>query len=107
MDLHLRDRVVVVTGGAAGIGAAIVRQLALEGAVPVILDRDAVSPAAAEELAALCPRLAAFRLDLADEAACAQAVERTVSTLGGIDGLVNNAGANDGVGLDASRAAFM
>jgi L-fucose dehydrogenase len=107
MDLHLRDKVIIVTGGAAGIGAAIVRQLAHEGAVPVVLDRDAVPTGLAEEVAALCPRLATFRLDLADEAACVHAVQHTIATLGGIDGLVNNAGVNDGVGLDASRAAFV
>jgi L-fucose dehydrogenase len=107
MDLHLRDKVVVVTGGAAGIGAAIARQLAHEGAVPVILDRNALPAAFSEELAASSPRFEAFRLDLADEAACAQAVQRAVETLGGIDGLVNNAGANDGVGLEASREAFV
>ncbi len=40
MDLELKDKVVIVTGGAKGIGAAIVRLLAGEGAVPVIVDRD-------------------------------------------------------------------
>jgi L-fucose dehydrogenase len=107
MDLHLRDKVIVVTGGAAGIGAAIVRQLAHEGAVVVVLDRDPLRPAFAEELAGSGARFDAFRLDLADEVACADAVQRTIARHGGIDGLVNNAGANDGVGLDASRAAFM
>jgi L-fucose dehydrogenase len=107
MDLHLRDKVVIVTGGGAGIGAAIVRQLAQEGAVAVVLDRDPLRPAVADELAGCGARFEAFRLDLADEAACADAVQRTIARHGGIDGLVNNAGANDGVGLDASRAAFM
>ena len=41
MDLQLKDKVVIVTGGAKGIGAAIVRSLAAEGAIPVIVDRDA------------------------------------------------------------------
>jgi len=41
MDLQLKDRVVLVTGGAKGIGAAIVRTVAAEGAIPVIVDRDA------------------------------------------------------------------
>ena len=40
MDLQLKDKVVIVTGGAKGIGAAIVRALAAEGAIPVIVDRD-------------------------------------------------------------------
>jgi L-fucose dehydrogenase len=107
VDLELRDKVVVVTGGAGGIGAAIARALAQEGAVPVVLDRDAPAPALGAELAALCPRFAAHRLELGDEAACAAAVAQTVRTLGGIDGLVNNAGVNDGVGLAAGRAAFV
>ena len=41
MDLQLKDKVVIVTGGAKGIGAAIVRECAAEGAIPVIVGRDA------------------------------------------------------------------
>lgn len=41
MDLELKHKVVIVTGGAKGIGAAIVRACAAEGAIPVIVDRDA------------------------------------------------------------------
>jgi L-fucose dehydrogenase len=107
MDLELRGKVVLVTGGAGGIGAAIVRSLAQEGAVPVVLDRDAPSPALAAELSSLSPRFVAHRLELSDEAACADVVARTVDTFGAIDGLVNNAGVNDGVGLDAGGAAFV
>jgi L-fucose dehydrogenase len=40
MDLQLKDKVVIVTGGAKGIGAAITRMVAGEGAIPVIVDRD-------------------------------------------------------------------
>lgn len=107
MDLHLRDKVVVVTGGGAGIGGAISLQLAREGAVPVVFGRSALRPGFADRLRDLCPRFGFFQLELADEAACTDAVARTVETFGGIDALVNNAGANDGVGLEAGRAAFM
>ncbi len=107
MDLHLRDKVVVVTGGGAGIGGAISLQLAREGAVPVIFGRSALPSDFADTLRSLCPRFGFFQLELADEPACNDAVARTVAEFGGIDALVNNAGVNDGVGLDAGRAAFV
>ena len=107
MDLHLRDKVVIVTGGASGIGAAIVAQLAREQAVPVVFDRDPPPPEFAGEIRALCPASGFFQLDLCDEAACAAAVAATIARHGGVDALVNNAGVNDGVDLAAGRAAFM
>jgi L-fucose dehydrogenase len=107
MDLHLRDKVVIVTGGASGIGAAIVAQLAREQAIPVVFDRSPLRPEFAEEISALCPAFGAVQLDLCDEAACAAAVAGTIARHGGVDALVNNAGINDGVDLAAGRAAFM
>jgi L-fucose dehydrogenase len=107
MDLHLHDKVVIVTGGGAGIGGAITLQLAREGAIPVILDRSPLDPAMDHELSALCPWRTFHQIELTDEAACAAAVEETLRHFGGIDGLVNNAGVNDGVGLRAGRAAFV
>jgi L-fucose dehydrogenase len=99
MDLGLAGKVVIVTGGSSGIGAAVCQALAEEGARPVILDRNA-PPAA--------PAGAVFiETSLTDDAACREAVRRTVAELGGVDGLVNNAGRNDAVGLDAGTAAFM
>lgn len=106
MDLHLAGKVVLVTGGGSGIGAAISLALAGEGAVPVILGRDPLPEDFERELRALQPKALFIRLELTDEAACRTAVERTVADLGRIDGLVNNAGVNDKVGLEAGRAAF-
>ena len=40
MDLHLRDHVILVSGGAKGIGAGICRVLAAEGAIPVVIGRN-------------------------------------------------------------------
>jgi len=107
MDLHLHRKVVIVTGGGAGIGGAISLQLAREGAFPVIFGRTPLDEAFDRELLALCPQRVFHQLELADEAACTAAVAATVRAFGGIDGLVNNAGVNDGVGLDAGRAAFV
>lgn len=106
MDLHLKDKVVIVTGGGAGIGGAISLQLAREGAVPVIFARHPLGEEFAATLGGLCPRFAFFAVELADEAACTDAVAQTLRQFGGIDALVNNAGVNDGVGLDAGTAAF-
>ncbi len=106
MDLRLGDRPVIVTGGGAGIGAAIALLLANEGAVPVIFDRQPLAAGFEAELRSAQPRSLVFQLDVRDDAACIRAVADTVQALGGIAGLVNNAGANDHVGLDAGVPAF-
>lgn len=104
MDLELTGKIVIATGGLAGIGGAISRRLALEGAVPVILDHGD-DPAFVDELQAIQPRTRHIAVDLTDEDACRNAVA-DIAAGGEIYGLVNNAGANDGVGLGAGVAAF-
>jgi L-fucose dehydrogenase len=106
MDLHLSDKVFIVTGGGAGIGGAISTVLAEEGAIPVIFGRSPLAEPFWSLLQMLQPRSRFFQLELSDEAACREAVARTAAELGRIDGLVNNAGVNDGVGLEAGREAF-
>ena len=49
MDLKLKDKVVVISGGAKGIGAAIVESCAREGAIPIIIDRDEAAIAEIQE----------------------------------------------------------
>ena len=101
MDLHLKDRVIIVTGGAKGIGEGIVKVLAAEGAIPVIIGRnekdnlDTVN--AVEAAGGKCAQVTA---ELMQPAACEQAVKAVIRQFGRIDGVVNNAGANDGVGLE-------
>jgi L-fucose dehydrogenase len=107
MDLHLKDKIVIVTGGASGIGAAISITLAQEGAVPVILGKSPMSADFTQQMEAAGSPYRFIQLELADEAACAAAVVQTVAEFGRIDGLVNNAGLNDSVGLDAGRDAFV
>lgn len=107
MDLNLQGKIFIVTGGASGIGAAISLRLAREGAVPLVCGKDAVAPAFEAQLLALQPRARHFRFDLVDEPACRDMVVRAAADCGRIDGLVNNAGSNDGVGLDAGRDAFV
>lgn len=101
MDLRLNGKVVIVTGGAKGIGAAIVRGLAEEGATPVIVDKDA---SAMEELLthirAKSLWCEGIREDLTQLPDCKDAVDQVLRSFGKIDAVVNNAGINDGVGLE-------
>ncbi|MBC7480153.1 MAG: SDR family oxidoreductase [Pseudorhodobacter sp.] len=106
MDLGLKDKTIVVTGGGAGIGAAISLTLAEEGAVPVILARRAPDPEFLERLTALQPAADWVQTDLAQDADCVSAVAEVKAKWGPVYGLVNNAGRNDGVGLEAGPAAF-
>lgn len=109
MDLRLNEHVVLITGGAKGIGAAITRASVRESAIPVIVDRD---QSACEKLFAelkLVPERGHYVIaDLQPAENCAKAVEETITTFGRIDALVNNAGVNDGVGLEhGSPEAFV
>src|SRR6266849_2319436 len=101
MNLQLTNKVVLITGGAKGIGASITRGVAREGAVPVIVDRDAP---AAEQLQTELQRSGATSHVIATELVvagnCSQAVDETVRLTGRLDALVNNAGVNDRIGLE-------
>lgn len=100
MDLNLKDKVVIVTGGAKGIGKAIVLALAKEGAFPVIVGRKQTDNNIVKaEVEALGGKALAVEAELSKPEECKKAVDETLRALGRIDGLVNNAGHNDGVGL--------
>ena len=104
MDLNLNNKITIVTGGAKGIGEAITRSVAAEGGIPVILGR---SKEAGENLKkdlsdngqealALC-----YELSPAEN--CEVAVSTVIEKYGRIDALVNNAGVNDGIGLEKGQ----
>ena len=97
MNLNLKDKVILVTGGAKGIGAGITKALAAEGAIPVVVGRDANdNDAIIKEVGAGF----AITAELTHPEACENAIKATIEKFGRIDGLVNNAGVNDGVGLE-------
>ena len=106
MDLGLKDKVVIVTGGGAGIGAAISQSLAEEAAIPVIFARSAPPEAFLNELKSLSPKSGWLQADLSRDEDCRRVVTQAQSQWGLIYGLVNNAGKNDGLGLDTPPEAF-
>lgn len=107
MDLGLQNKVIIVTGGSSGIGAEISRGIAEEGGIPVIATLDEAPTQAMEEAfreAGLSMHAIITKLG---EANRSQAViEETMTKYGRIDGLVNNAGINDGASLEAGPEAF-
>jgi NAD(P)-dependent dehydrogenase (short-subunit alcohol dehydrogenase family) len=106
MDLQLKDKVIIVTGGAKGIGEGIVKALAGEGAIPVIIGRNADDNIKTLQICAPNGFQVEAELSLPDQ--CRMAVETVMKKFGRIDGLVNNAGVNDGVNLeDGSYEGFM
>lgn len=101
MDLDLNGKSVLVTGGAKGIGEAITRALAAEGAIPVIVDRDGeAGRSLCEELDGSDLDCALVVADLMEPDACRRSVDEALATTGRIDALVNNAGVNDRVSLE-------
>lgn len=106
MDLQLQDKVILVSGGAKGIGGAISRGLIEEGAIPVIIDP---SDTEGKQLVDLAKGKALhLKKRLFSPADAEGVVQEALSKYGRIDGLVNNAGSNDGVGLEkGSPEAFL
>jgi NAD(P)-dependent dehydrogenase (short-subunit alcohol dehydrogenase family) len=109
MDLQLEGKIVVVTGGAQGIGEAVVRELAAERAIPVIVDKDAAAGRTLRDaLAADGRRCELVVCDLVEPGACEAAAAEVHRVAGPAYGLVNNAGVNDGVALEGgSTEAFL
>jgi L-fucose dehydrogenase len=101
MDLQLKDKVILVTGGAKGIGAAITRGVANENGIPVIVDVDAdAGKQLQSELQNSGKSCGLICVDLLAPENCAKAVEETLSEFSRLDVLINNAGVNDGIGLE-------
>ena len=101
MDLQLQNKVIIVTGGSKGIGLGIVQTLVKEGAIPVIVSRnkdsilDVINSYKNDGI-----ELTYAIAELSDAKQCEAAVATVIKKYGRIDGLVNNAGVNDGVGLE-------
>jgi 3-oxoacyl-[acyl-carrier protein] reductase len=94
LNKKLTSKVALVTGGSRGIGAAIAKRLAAEGAAVAITYVNGKQKAdeVIDAIEAAGGRALAIRADSADVAAVKSAVAETVRTLGGLDVLVNNAG---------------
>jgi L-fucose dehydrogenase len=106
MDLRLKGKVVIVTGGAKGIGGGVVEALAREGAIPAVVGRNqSDNEATLKKIGGKGFQVVA---ELTRPEDCKHAVGQVVKEFGRIDGLVNNAGVNDGVNLErGSYEAFM
>lgn len=109
MDLGLKDKVFIVTGGAKGIGEAISKLIAAEGGITVIAGRSTEdNNKAVATITAAGGKAVEVTAELGEAAACKKVIDFTVEKYGRIDGLVNNAGVNDGVGLESgSPEKFM
>src|SRR5210317_986690 len=101
MDLNLKEKVIIVTGGSKGIGNGICNVLASEGAIPIIIGRNEKDILNAIEVIENNGGKAFYALaELTKPEDCKNAVAKVKNEFGRIDGVVNNAGVNDSVGLE-------
>ncbi len=101
MDLGLKNKVILVTGGASGIGAAISRTCLAEGARVLVVTK--MTPAVEEFFATMHGTHSPIELlvaDLNEPSECMRTIEHVSTHYARLDGLVNNAGFNDSVGLE-------
>lgn len=109
MNLNLSNKVIIVTGGAKGIGEGISKILAKEGAIPVIVGRSREdNMKTLYQIQSEGGKAFQIEAELTNPTECKKAVDLTLKEFGRIEGLVNNAGVNDGVGLEhGSYEKFM
>jgi L-fucose dehydrogenase len=109
MNLGLKEKVIIVSGGARGIGEGIANVLATEGAYVAIIDRnESDNQKTIEKIQATGGQAWSFVAELTRPEECKKAIDEIVKMFGRIDGLVNNAGINDGVNLEhGSYEKFM
>lgn len=101
MNLNLKDKVIIVTGGAKGIGKGIALVLAQEGAIPVIIGRkETDNQKVVDEIISLGYQAFSVAAELQKPEECEQAIKKVADKFGRIEGVVNNAGVNDGVSLE-------
>ncbi len=101
MDLNLKDKVVIITGGTKGIGGGISRCVAQEGGIPVFIGRtNKTGEKLFNELIEKGQQGYFIQANMNDKGACKRIVDLTLKKFQRIDGLVNNAGTNDGIGLE-------
>jgi L-fucose dehydrogenase len=97
MDLQLKDKVVLITGGAKGIGEAITRGCAREGAIPVFVDKDAEAGKRLQmDLVVAGATCSMISADVLSVESCRGAVEQTLKEYGRLNVLVNNVGLENG-----------
>ena len=110
MDLNLKNKIVVVSGSAGkegSIGETIVNRLADEGAIPVLVDRNARGFEYVQKLQKRGVNSLLVQTDVTDPVAMENAVKVIGAKYGRIDAIINNVGVNDGAGLDSSYEDFM
>src|ERR1044072_8694176 len=109
MDLGLKDKVVIVTGGAKGIGEAISKLVAAEGGIAVIAGRNAEdNEKTVQSIKEAGGKAFGIQAELGEVADCRKVIDTTIKQFGTIHALINNAGVNDGVGLESgSPEKFM
>ena len=104
MDLGLKDKIIIVTGGSKGIGAGIVSLLAKEAAFPIIVGRNKSSiKKLILEFKKKNLKVGYAFAELTEPKQCEIAVKEILEKYGRIDGLVNNAGINDSIGLESGN----
>lgn len=109
MNLGLKEKVIIVTGGAKGIGEGISQSLAMESAIVAIVGRsEEDNLKCIEKIQATGGQAFSFEAELTKPKECKRVIDEIGKFFGKIDGLVNNAGVNDGVGLeDGNYERFM
>lgn len=102
MDLGIKNKVMIITGGSKGIGEGITRRVAEEGAIPVIASRSKeTGERLLQELEEKGKEAHFIEVELTASESCKRVIDETLTKYGRIDALFNNAGVNDGVGLES------